>query len=147
MESGPLVVKNGFGTSCLLFWQILIENEGVYAEFVTKTRGRSLIFFRQQYEGHPPRRQVTPNNRKITRTLKFAGPLAQGVLDPEQFDIFIFIPPLTPLPRSLELRNRRPRAWPGSDWPLFRIIFPSSFLHTLLERFALDLDSMFDPFG
>ena len=43
MESDPLVVKNGFGTSCLLFWQILIENGGVYAEFVTKTHGCSLI--------------------------------------------------------------------------------------------------------
>ena len=37
MKSDPLVVKNGFGTSCLLFWQILIENGGVYAEFVTQT--------------------------------------------------------------------------------------------------------------
>ena len=43
MESGPLVVKNGFGTSCLLFWQILIENGGVYAEFVTKTHWCCLI--------------------------------------------------------------------------------------------------------
>ena len=44
MESGPLVVKNGFGTSCLLFWQILIENGGVYAELVTKTHRCSLMF-------------------------------------------------------------------------------------------------------
>ena len=43
MESDPLVVKNGFGTSCLLFWQILIENGGVYAEFVTKTHWCCLI--------------------------------------------------------------------------------------------------------